>query len=191
MITFTPFQRWWMNSWPHKVQVRRDMKTFLKHCPDHFRGEVLEVGSGFGFSSRRILGTFPQVELTATDPDQAATQWFAQLQDIYGSRLKVKEANVLDLPFDRASFDIVITINMMHFLTLGEVEKSLRQMLRVLRPGGSIGISDHVSWFNSSSAYINQIQEVLLEEQCDIIYIKGKLNYDIWAKKPYPLKGGA
>src|SRR5687768_7074769 len=101
MPAMSHLERWWLDSWLHRAQIRRYVPRLLKLCPDPFRGQVLEVGSGSGWTSRRILDTFPQVELTAVDLDPNAEKKFAALQGMYGQRLTFRQADMLNLPFDR------------------------------------------------------------------------------------------
>jgi hypothetical protein len=73
-----------MNSWPHRWRLKATVPRFLRNCLEPFRGEVLEIGAGSGWTSRQILETFPQVELTATDIDPDATKAFEQLRHVAG-----------------------------------------------------------------------------------------------------------
>lgn len=177
-----------MNAWPHRWRVRRHIPKFLRACPEPFRGEVLEIGAGRGWTSRQILDTFPQVELTATDIDRYATAVFHQLENKYGRRLKTREANVLKLPFDRESFDIVLAINVMPYLKPFRVRKAIHEMLRVLRLGGLLGISVETFLSLPHPGSRPFIEEVLAEETCSVLYAKGDRRYMLWARKPYPIE---
>ena len=179
-------QRYWMNGIMHRLHLRHHVPRFLKTCPEPFRGEVLEVGAGRGWTSRRILETFPQVELTATDVNADDTKAFGELLKQFGRRLKVREANVHKLPFDRDTFDIVTAINVMSHLQPYAVKRALEELLRVVRPGGLVGISDHFLLFSAPSASRSSIEEVLKAEGCEISYARGGRYYDIWVRKPYP-----
>ncbi len=195
MAELTKFEQWWLNAWPHRWHIRRHVPRFLKACPEPFRGQVLEVGAGAGWTSQRILETFPQVELTATDIDVHVNEQFRQLQTVYGQRLKFRQADVLQLPFDRNSFDVVLAVYVMHHLddaTLG-----LQQLLRVLRPGGLLGILDGhqkyseglASWLPRRSQAINRtmLEEILRAEDCQLRVGEGERRYMIWAQKAYPI----
>lgn len=177
MSSVSPFKRWWLSSWPHRWSIRRQVPRFLKACPEPFRGQVLEVGAGGGWTSRRILETFPQVELTAIDTDPAVIQAFARLQGRFGRRLKVQAADVLHLPFDRSVFDVVLVINLLPHLSQEELPLALRQMLRVIRPGGLLGLSP------ASPA----AEQLVSREQCQVLFIGSGRRSDIWARKPYQL----
>ncbi len=179
-------KRWWFNAWPHRWHIHTIVPRFLRACPEPFRGEVLEVGAGRGWTSRRILETFPQVELTASDVAVDDSEVFDSLLEKYGRRLRVEEANVLRLPFDRDAYDIVIAINVVRALKPYGARKAIQQMLRVLRPGGMIGVSDYM-FFSSFVSNRAVVEEVLKEEGCDILFIQGGRRYSIWARKQYPI----
>ena len=188
------FQQWWLNTPIHRWRVYGQVPHFLKNCPDPFRGEVLEIGAGKGWTSRRILETFPQVELTVIDTDAEAIAELKKLQEIYGHRLHVVQADAFSLPFDRASFDIVVALNV--FRHFDNVTPVCEQLLRVIRPGGLLGVSDAdprffprgLRWLFSASLTSSRpaLEEVLAKENSPILYAYGKALYDLWARKPYP-----
>jgi len=188
MSLISPLRRWWLNGLPHRFHLARQVPSFLRACPEPFRGQVLEVGAGSGLTSRQILETFPQVELTAIDIDDAATDMFDSLKEKYGRRLKVERGNVLRLHFDRNSFDFVIVINVMSSLQLYGVKAALRELLRVTRPGGLIGVSEHLLMTRPGVSSREVVQQVLMREDCDVLYVKGRRRYDMWIRKPYPVE---
>ncbi len=168
--------RWWLNAWPHRLYIRRSVPSFLQACPQPFRGQVLEVGAGTGLTSRTILETYPQVELTATDLDERALNTFGRLQDQYGRRLRVQSADVEELPFDRASFDVVVAFFMMRYVD--DPQRAIQQCIRVLRPGGLLGIMD-------TAHPATDIAE-LIGDEAKILERKGTRRYFVWAQKAYP-----
>lgn len=186
------FERWWLSALPHRLYIRRSVPQFLRMCPEPFRGEVLEVGAGRGWSSQCILDTFPQVALTAVDVDPAASI-FTHLQQRYGRRLQFVMADLLSLPFDRDSFDVVVSIGALSYVD--DVPQAIRQFLRVVRPGGLIGLSDEnqafvfgpVRWFFSPSSAFSRrsLEEIVRREGCELLVSQGFFRYYLWARKPY------
>lgn len=194
MSDLSAFERWWLDAWPHRMHIRRLVPAFLKSCPEPFRGEVLEVGAGTGWTSRSILETFPQVALTATDVDAKALKSFDRLQREYGQRLQVREADVVQLPFDRASFDIVIAFHMMHHVV--DVEQAIQQLVRVLRPGGLLGIADEdqryvvgpMRWLWRPSHRLDRAtMEQYVRHELEMVVAQGDVHYQLWARKAYPV----
>ncbi len=188
MANLNWWQRWWMNAWPHRWHVKHHVPRFLKNCPAPFRGEVLEIGAGRGWTSRQILETFPQVELTATDIDATEVRTFEKLRQDYGRRLKMKEENVLKLSFDRDSFDIVLAINTLPHLSSFAVQKAMRELMRVVRPGGLIGISNYGLLPGGTSKDL--LKEIVEAEQAEIVFDGGARGYDFWIQKAYPIEKG-
>lgn len=187
------FEKWWLNSRLHRWHVRRQVPKFLKTCPEPVRGEVLEVGAGQGWTSRQILETFPQVELTATDIDGGAMGHFEQLQHKYGDRLRLKQADANHLPFDRNAFDMGIALYVMHHLD--DLPAALRQMIRVTKPGGLIGVADEdmysvVGLPRAASAKRftrPEVEQILRDEGCEILVAEGTMPYILWARVAYPV----
>ena len=185
-------RRWWVNTIPHRWWIRRSVPRFLRQCPEPFRGEVLEVGAGQGWTSQQILETFPQVELTATDITPSSTELFEELRSKYGRRLKVKEANVVKLPFDRDSFDMVIAINTLSTLPPYAMKKTIQELLRVTRPGGLIGISENITLIRSGASRSRVlVEQILQEESCEIASMRGSRRYNMWIRKSYPIDPNA
>lgn len=171
------------------------MPKFLRACPEPFRGEVLEVGAGSGWTSRRILETFPQVELTAVDVRGEADEAFEKPRRLYGQRLKFKQADLMSLPFDRETFDMVLAIHTLHYVE--DVPEAIRQLLRVTRPGGLIGLAGENmfyrrgirGWLMKSASVPTKesLEKTLRLEECEVITSDGEVHYFIWARKPYPI----
>ena len=183
MAALTGLQKWWISLWPHRLAVRRHVPVFLKACPEPLSGQVLEVGAGRGSTSRRILTTFPQVELTATDVDDGILTGLREFEVKFGRRLHVTQADVLQLPFDRSVFDMVLALNVFWRLPDEEVGKAVRECIRVVRPGGLLGISQSrfvlgVHW------HVKAIEEALRSEGCEILYETKGRYYDVWARCP-------
>jgi ubiquinone/menaquinone biosynthesis C-methylase UbiE len=122
------------------------------------------------------LDTFPQVELTAIDLDPKAEPHFAALQETYGQRLTFRQADMLDLPFDRNSFDIVLALNVLH--RIEDQRLALRQFLRVLKEGGLIGIVGR-------RPEPEVVEALLREEGTDVVRSEGRAHYYLWAREPY------
>lgn len=193
MAQLSKFEKWWLDAWPHRFHIRRYVPKFLHACPEPFRGQVLEIGSGSGWTASSIMESYPQVELTATDIDQDLARRFERLQSRYGQRLKVRAADALDLPFDRATFDMVVAFHVLHHIA--DVPRAVQQCVRVLRPGGWLGIADENQryvvgplrrlWPADSRIDKEDVQQLIARE-ANVMTSAGDVHYYIWAQKSYP-----
>ena len=105
-------------------------------------GKVLDVGAGPGVLARDIARSFPRLQVygvdLSTDMIQLARERTRQEQ--LNERVQFDIGDVRQLPYPDHSFDVVVsTISMHHW---HELEQPLRELYRVLRPGGRLWIYD-------------------------------------------------
>jgi ubiquinone/menaquinone biosynthesis C-methylase UbiE len=102
-------------------------------------GRVLEIGGGTG-ANLPYYG--PAVtELTITEPDPHMLRWLERRVD--GSDgVRVLRAPAEDLPFDDASFDVVVSTAVL--CSVDDQPRAVRELRRVLRPGGLLLFAEHV-----------------------------------------------
>ncbi len=91
---------------------------------------VLEVGCGTGAFAERLAADSPQATVIATD--QSAR--FVELTAARG--VDARPADVQDLPFADASFDLVAAMWMLYHVP--DLDRGLAEIRRVLRPGGRL-----------------------------------------------------
>lgn len=97
-------------------------------------GEVLEIGGGSGAMAAGVASSFPHIQLTMIDLDADMVR--AARSALSGhSNVTVRAADVIALPFDDGSFDTVTSYLMLHHVIAWE--DALREVARVLRPGGA------------------------------------------------------
>ena len=98
---------------------------------------VLDVGCGTGELLSKLAAKYPQASLAGLDP--VAEMLSMAREKLSGAAdLRVGWAN--ELPWPDASFDIVVSCNMFHYIT--HPVEALREMERVLVPGGRLLITD-------------------------------------------------
>lgn len=104
------------------------------------RGKVLEVGAGTGQNFRHY--TDAVTELTANDIDDGMLATAREVAAEIGRDVEYHVGSATDLPFPDDTFDsVVATFTLCGFR---DHRAGLREMLRVLKPGGSLLLADHV-----------------------------------------------
>jgi SAM-dependent methyltransferase len=97
-------------------------------------GAALEIGGGGGAMAAGLLRRHPGLSLTVTDLDPLMIEATERRLARFGDRATTAVADVTNLPFPDASFDVVASFLMLHHV--GDWEDAVREAVRVLRPGG-------------------------------------------------------
>jgi len=103
-------------------------------------GRVLEIGAGTGAN---LAHYGPNVtSLTLTDPEQPMLKRLEPRVRAAAPQATVLRAPAEDLPFDDDSFDTVVSTLVL--CGVSDQARSLREVRRVLRPGGKLIFVEHV-----------------------------------------------
>jgi ubiquinone/menaquinone biosynthesis C-methylase UbiE len=103
---------------------------------------VLEIGCGTGNLALLVKTTRPQLEVVCLDPDRKALARAEFKARRAGLALQLDRGFADELPYPDASFDRVLSAFMFHHLEARLRLATLKEVLRVLRPGGSLHILD-------------------------------------------------
>jgi SAM-dependent methyltransferase len=103
---------------------------------------VLEIGCGTGNLALLAKRIRPKLEVVGLDPDPKALARATAKARRAGLELELDRGFADQLPYADASFDRVLSALMFHHLEAGLRVASLREALRVLRPGGSLHLVD-------------------------------------------------
>ncbi len=97
---------------------------------------ALDIGCGGGATLRRLSRLLPSASLTGLDYSPVSIETSrAYNEDLVESkRLELVEASVEKMPFEDNSFDRITTVESFYFWP--DPEENLKEVLRVLRPGG-------------------------------------------------------
>lgn len=137
--------------WSSRAGKHRAIARMLDGIPLAGSELVLDVGCGRGALllavARRLTGgTAVGVDIWSrrdqAGNSRAAALVNAELEGV-AERVRVEDADMRSLPFADATFDAVVSSLAVHNVRpRAERERALREMVRVLRPGGRIAIMD-------------------------------------------------
>lgn len=113
-------------------------------------GDTLEVAVGTGLN----LPLYPEgVTLTGIDLSDGMLAIARGRAERLGHPVTLRRADAHDLPFDADSFDTVVCT--LGLCAIPDDGKALREMARVIRPGGRLILLDHIA---SSSRAVRGLQ---------------------------------
>lgn len=119
-----------------QVDFRAVMEPFLRELPGH--AEVLEIGSGGGRDAAYLLAAGH--EITGIDGSAGMIARAVAVHPELAGRLREHRLPA-PLPFADASFDAVMSWAVLMHLRPAEHLAVVREIARVLRPGGLFGYS--------------------------------------------------
>jgi ubiquinone/menaquinone biosynthesis C-methylase UbiE len=105
--------------------------------------KFLEVGAGTGAATQFVKMAFPKARIVATDLSDPYLK-FAQKRLAGFRGVDFLRANGAELPFQSEKFDAVFSIFLFHEMPLEEREAVIAESMRVVRPGGFIGLVDSI-----------------------------------------------
>jgi ubiquinone/menaquinone biosynthesis C-methylase UbiE len=103
-------------------------------------GEILEIGLGTGLN---VPGYPPSVEaIVSVGPEAEVHPFATRRAAARGMRIAHTAGDARRLPFDAARFDTVVASLVL--CTIPEPARAVRELARVLRPGGRLLFLEHV-----------------------------------------------
>ena len=109
------------------------MDVIRPYLPAH--GTLAELGCGSGRTLARISLERPDLTFVAVDYEEEALKLVQASARAYGAKIQTHLDDVNNLKFADASFEMVLSGGLLeHFV---DPKQPLREMVRVLKPGGS------------------------------------------------------
>ncbi len=125
------------------ITARSERDTFSAHRRALLAGaagDVIEIGGGTGANLRMYDGAIGS--LTVTEPEEAMIGRLQRKIDEQRPGTKVVRAPAEDLPFEDDGFDTAVSTLVL--CTVDDQPRALRELRRVLRPGGRLLFMEHV-----------------------------------------------
>ena len=103
---------------------------------------VLEIGCGTGNLTLRAKAAHPGATVAGLDPDEAALAQARRKARRRRLDVRLDRGTAAALPHPDASMDRVLSAFMLHHVPAEDREQTLREVHRVLRPGGELHLLD-------------------------------------------------
>jgi SAM-dependent methyltransferase len=134
-----PYHRWYCRSarWGRALDER--LLPWVLGARVGLGDDVLEVGPGPGLTTDRLRARAERVTAVEVDPALAA----ALRERSRGTNVDVVTADATELPLPAGRFSAAVSLTMLHHLpSPAHQDRLLREVRRVLRPGGLFVGSD-------------------------------------------------
>lgn len=147
-----------LSTFTHDLILDRRFDPLRAEVVGDATGRVLEIGAGTGLNFRFYR---PGADVTAIEPARAlraeGERRVASLST--GATVRVLDARAEALPFDAGSFDTVVVTFVL--CSVDEVVQALGEVRRVLRPGGTLHIAEHVGSETWTTAQLQRMAQPL------------------------------
>ncbi len=128
------------------IQATLRESTFKSRLVDqtgiHAGDRVLDLGCGTGTLTLLLKSRHPHADVVAIDGDSEILEMARAKAASASLAIDFHQALSFALPFADASFDCVVSSLVFHHLTRDNKLRTLREVLRILRPGGQLHIAD-------------------------------------------------
>lgn len=122
--------------------VDRVRAGLLEYVPLRRSHRLLDLGCGTGTFAVRIKRSYPHLHVVGLDPDADALERARRKARRAGTSIQFDEGMASALPYPDGSFDCVVSSFAFHHLQGEEKPRMLREVCRVLAPGGRFGMVD-------------------------------------------------
>ncbi len=122
---------------------------------------TLDIGCGSGLNIKRLYEKSPKAKSYGVDYSSTCVKKSKQLNKelVESGDVEVYEANVLDMPFDDNTFDIITAFETVYFWP--DIVDSFKEVKRTLKDDGKFFIV-----MDANGCYTPKLEEVTRDENC-------------------------
>jgi ubiquinone/menaquinone biosynthesis C-methylase UbiE len=140
-------------TWDHIVRLGgRTERAHRGELIGRISGTVLEIGAGTGLN----LALYPPgVRVIAVEPEPTMARMAARRARRAGASASVLRGAAESLPFPDATFDAVVACYVL--CSVADPARALKEVSRVLRPGGEVRVYEHVRSTGPRAAFLQDL----------------------------------
>ena len=147
---YDPLLRWFMRE-------SRFKRHLIRQANIQKELRVLDLGCGTGTLTVLLKQFHPEAEVFGLDGDRSILEIARTKAVKAGVDLNLDLGMAFDLPYPDACFDRVLSSLVFHHLTKERKQLALKEVYRVLRPGGELHLADFGKPHNSLAFLISLI----------------------------------
>jgi ubiquinone/menaquinone biosynthesis C-methylase UbiE len=129
---------------------------------------VLEVAVGTGLVFSEVLRRNPSGRNVGIDRTHAMLRRARRKAELTNVPFMLELGDARSLAFEAESFDVVLCNNMLGLLSEEDISQALREMLRVLRPGGRIVLVTMMCPDNQAAGWLYRLGAIRLGAWRDV-----------------------
>ena len=111
--------------------------------PDGAYRDILDMGCGFGKSTRPFVDRFPDARVVGIDLSAPVLKLAHRQAERLGKRIEFSQRAAENTRYPDSSFDVVTATMVIHEQPMPVVRRTLAEAYRLLRPGGRLAILDY------------------------------------------------
>jgi ubiquinone/menaquinone biosynthesis C-methylase UbiE len=152
-----------VESWGYDKVIAPAVLDFARHkllttavlARAELAGDILEVGCGGGQLLSWLGEQCPRARLTGLDLSAEQVARAKRRVAHHGGRVNIIQGSALELPSEAAKFDVVISVGSIKHWP--DMARGMREILRVLRPGGAFYVVeiDRGCKLNDASRFVD------------------------------------
>ena len=169
-----------LRKWRYASRIRNEIFDSIALRGDE---KVLDVGCGSGLllngaAARLTSGKATGIDIWSPHSGGGNLEllWRNAKAEGVADKIEFKEADARKMPFEDAAFDVVVSSGALHHIShnFDDHERAVREMVRVLRPGGKIVLWDITHMIEATAAKMKS-----LGVECDVKPTMNSLGFDM------------
>lgn len=150
----------------------------FKHIQIKESDTCLDVGCGGGANVKRLLKKSKKV--VGLDYSEVCVEKTKSLnkKEIQQERCEVIQGNVMDLPFEEGTFNVVTAFETIYFWT--DLTKSFEEVYKVLQEGGTfLCVNEYNKQTASNQKYVDMIEGMTIHSTQEVVSELEKVGFQV------------